>query len=137
MLSHNQHTVIGNLGKDPEVRATKGGNKVANFSVATTSKVKGEKVTDWHNIVVFGDALIDNVIVPYVKKGGQVMVSGPSKTRPWTDKNGNKRYTTEIIVSGPGCTLTLGSSYPRSQPSNNNAADDDFGQDVPFDDPFG
>lgn len=135
MLSHNLHTVIGNLGKDPEIRSTKGGNKVANFSVATTAKVKGEKVTDWHNVVVFGDALIDNVIVPYVKKGGQVMVSGPSKTRKWADKSGNDRYTTEIIVSGPGSTITLGSSRP-SKPSNDYVADDDFGQDVPFDDPF-
>lgn len=137
-LSVNQHTVIGNLGKDPEIRNTKSGTLVANFSVATTRKTKDGKETDWHNIVIFGDNLIDKVIRPYIKKGSQVMVQGSSQTRSWDDKTGMKRYKTEIVVSGPGSTITLGQSNDRQQEQPAPASrDDDFGEDVPFDDPLG
>jgi single-strand DNA-binding protein len=135
-LSVNQHTVIGNLGKDPEIRNTKSGTLVANFSVATTRKTKTGKETDWHRIVIFGDNLIDKVIRPYVKKGSQVMVQGSSQTRSWDDQAGLKRYKTEIVVSGPGSTITLGQSNDRQQQPTA-SRDDDFGADVPFDDPLG
>jgi single-strand DNA-binding protein len=140
MLSENSHTIIGNLGADPEIRQTNAGKKVANFNVATTRKTKDGNITDWHKVVVFGDALVDNVVSKYCVKGGQVLVSGPNQTRKYTDKNGVDRYISEIIVSGPGSTLKLGSS-PRSNgassSSNNDfPASENFGEDVPFDDPL-
>ena len=92
----NRHLLIGNLGKDPEVRTLENGTKVANFSLATTHKYKGNKETDWHNIVVFGKGA--EIIEMFVHKGDRLYVEGRSRTRSWDDKDGNKRYTTEVLV---------------------------------------
>ena len=92
--------LIGNLGKDPEIRSLEGGVKVANFSLATTESYKGkngEKVdsTEWHNIVLWRG--LAEVAESYLKKGNTIYVEGKIRTRDWTDKDGNKRYTTEIV----------------------------------------
>ena len=101
MGSLNKATLIGNLGKDPEVRAIPSGAKVANFSIATTESYTGkdgQKVdkTEWHNIVMWRG--LAEVAEKYLKKGSQVYIEGRLQTRSWDDQNGQKRYTTEIIA---------------------------------------
>jgi single-strand DNA-binding protein len=101
MAGVNRVFLIGNLGKDPEIRSLEGGVKVANFSLATTETYKGkngEKVdqTEWHNIVLWRG--LAEVAESYLKKGNTVFIEGKIRTRDWTDKDGNKRYTTEIIA---------------------------------------
>jgi single-strand DNA-binding protein len=101
MAGINKVILIGNLGKDPEVRALEGGAKVASFSLATTESYKnkeGQKVdsTEWHNIVVWRG--LAEVAEKYLKKGSQIYLEGKIRTRTWDDKDGNKRYTTEIIA---------------------------------------
>ncbi len=99
MASLNRVLLIGNLGRDPEVRYTQGGNPVANFTMATTDRwtdPSGEKKerTEWHRIVVWGKQA--QIVGEYLKKGRQVCVEGSLQTREWTDRDGNKRYTTEV-----------------------------------------
>lgn len=99
MASVNKVILVGNLGRDPEIRYTPGGQPVANFTMATTdrwSDPSGEKKekTEWHRIVVWGKQA--EIAGEYLKKGRQVYVEGSLQTREWTDKEGNKRYTTEV-----------------------------------------
>ena len=100
MASVNKAILIGNLGRDPEVRHTAGGTPVANFTMATTDRwndpASGEKKerTEWHRIVVWGKQA--EIAGEYLRKGRQVYVEGSLQTREWTDREGNKRYTTEI-----------------------------------------
>lgn len=101
MGSLNKATLIGNLGKDPEVRAIPSGAKVANFSIATTENYTGKdgvKVdkTEWHNIVMWRG--LAEVAEKYLRKGSQVYIEGRLQTRSWDDQNGQKRYTTEIVA---------------------------------------
>lgn len=101
MAGVNRVILIGNLGRDPEIRSLEGGVKVANFSLATTETYKGkngEKVdsTEWHNIVLWRG--LAEVAESYLKKGNTVFIEGKIRTREWTDKDGNKRYTTEIVA---------------------------------------
>lgn len=94
--------LIGNLGRDPEVRRLENGGIVANFPMATTEtytdRTTGERrdVTDWHNIVVWRG--LAEVVEKYVRKGTKLYVEGKLKTRSWTDKEGNTRYTTEVLA---------------------------------------
>ena len=103
MASLNKVQIIGNLGRDPEVRYTPNGNAVCNVSVATTrqwkAKESGEKQeeTEWHR-VVFYDRLAE-IAGEYLKKGRSVYVEGRLKTRKWTDKEGKEQYTTEVIAT--------------------------------------
>lgn len=100
--SVNKVILIGNLGKDPEVRHLENGAVVANFSIATseayTDKSTGERkeITDWHDIVVWRG--LAEVVEKYVKKGYKIYVEGKLKKRSWQDKEGNTRYTTEVIA---------------------------------------
>jgi single-strand DNA-binding protein len=112
MSSLNRVTLIGNVGKDPEIRNTQGGQKVATFSVATTETWKdrsGEKKesTDWHNVVVWNEGLV-GVIERFVKKGTKLLVEGKLKTRKWTDQQGQDRYTTEVVLQFDAKLLLLG-----------------------------
>ncbi len=103
--SLNKVTLIGNLGNDPEVRSTNGGNRVASFSLATSrswNNPQGEKQekTEWHKCIVWntkGSQLAD-IVERYVKKGDKIYVEGRIEYRQWTDKEGQTRYTTEINV---------------------------------------
>jgi single-strand DNA-binding protein len=101
MASVNKAILIGNLGKDPELRYTPSGQAVASFSIATTEKWKDkdgqlQERTDWHNIVVWGrQAEIAN---EYLKKGRPVYIEGRIQTRSYDDKDGNRRYITEIVA---------------------------------------
>jgi single-strand DNA-binding protein len=99
----NKVILIGNLGKDPQQRAMPSGKAVVNFSIATTEqwrdKQTGEnkEATEWHNIVMF-DRLAE-IAAEYLRKGSQVYIEGKIRTRKWQDKEGNDRYTTEIIAN--------------------------------------
>ena len=101
MAGVNKVILVGNLGKDPEVKYLDNGVAVANFSLATTENYKnkeGEKVsqTEWHNIVLWRG--LAEVAEKYLKKGASVYVEGKIKTRKWEDKDGNTRYNTEILA---------------------------------------
>ena len=99
----NKVILLGNVGKDPEIRATAGGMTVANFSIATTDRIKGQDgqftdKTEWHNLVAFQRTA--EIIRDYVKKGNKLYVEGRLQTSSWDDKaTGQKKYKTEIIVS--------------------------------------
>ena len=99
-MSVNKVILIGRLGKDPEVRYTQSGTAVTNFNMATTRtyKKENEKVdeTEWHRVVAFGRTA--EVCGEYLQKGSQVYVEGRLQTREWEDKDGNRRWTTEIIT---------------------------------------
>src|SRR4051812_28339393 len=129
--SLNKVTLIGNLGNDPEVRSTTGGNRVATFSLATSrtwndqSGAKQEK-TEWHRCVVWntkGSQLAD-IVEKYVKKGDKLSVEGRTEYRQWQDKDGQTRYSTEINVrelimiggKGAGGDFGGGEAMPRRQP---------------------
>ncbi len=99
--SVNKAIVLGNLGQDPDVRSTSGGQMVANFSVATNRSWTGkdgqkQEQTEWHNIVAWGK--LAEIIEQYLKKGDQVYIEGRLQTRSWEDKSGEKRKTTEIVA---------------------------------------
>lgn len=97
----NKAILLGNLGKDPEVRYTQSGNAVSNFTLATTERRKqGEDWvdhTEWHNIVVFGRRA--ELCSQYLQKGSQVYIEGRIQTRRWEDRDGNPRYSTEIVAN--------------------------------------
>src|SRR5262245_22347840 len=110
MASVNRVILIGNLGRDPEIRYTQGGEPIANFSLATNeawtdrSGNKQER-TEWHRVEVFGKAA--QVVRDYLSKGRQVYVEGSIRYDEWTDKDGNKRNTTKIHIGGPNSRLVL------------------------------
>jgi single-strand DNA-binding protein len=100
MASLNKVMLIGNLGKDPEVRFTASGQAVASFSLATSEKFKGktgelEERTEWHNITLWGK--LAEIAGEYLSKGKTVYIEGRLQTRKWQDKSGNDRYTTDIV----------------------------------------
>ena len=110
--SVNKVILLGNLGRDPEIRSMQSGSKMANFSIATSKRWKDRNTqeqkekTSWHNIVIFGDGLVD-IVEKYVKKGSKVYVEGELQTRKWQDQDGNDRYTTEVVLQGFNSNLTL------------------------------
>lgn len=98
----NKVQLIGNLGNDPEIITLESGKKLAKFSIATNETYKnqkGERVTDtqWHNVVAWGKTA--DIVENYVTKGKEVAVEGKLTTRSWDDKEGNKRYTTEVVCN--------------------------------------
>lgn len=109
--SVNKVILIGNCGKDPEVRTMQNGDKVANLSIATSDswrdKTSGEKKekTEWHRVVIFGK--LAEICEKYVKKGSKVYVCGSLQTRKWTDQGGAEKYSTEVVLQGFGGELTL------------------------------
>ena len=110
MASVNKVVLIGNLGKDPEIRYTQAGEPIANFSLATNESwtdKSGQKQerTEWHRVEVFGKPA--QVVRDYLTKGRQVYLEGSIRYDEWTDKDGNKRYMTKIRVSGPGSRLVM------------------------------
>jgi single-strand DNA-binding protein len=101
--SVNKVILVGNLGKDPEVRNTQSGQKIVNFTLATSEswndKASGERKekTEWHRVVIFNER-IGEVAEKYLKKGRKVYVEGALQTRKWTDQSGQEKYTTEVII---------------------------------------
>ena len=110
--SLNKVILIGNLGRDPEIRSSSDGKEIASFSIATSDawkdKVTGEKKekTEWHRVVAFKEGLV-GIIKSYVKKGSKVYIEGQLQTRKWVDNNGQEKYTTEVVLQGFNAVLIL------------------------------
>ena len=148
MAGVNKAILIGNLGKDPEVRHLENGTAVANFSMATSESYKdrnsGERktVTEWHNIVLWRG--LAEIAEKYLKKGDQVYIEGKLRTRSWEDKDGNTRYTTEVVgdnmtmlgsrgSSAEKDTEVVGSADAETAPANEEAiSSDEETDDLPF-----
>jgi single-strand DNA-binding protein len=118
-MSVSKTILLGNLGSDPEIRTFDNGNKVANFSLATsenyTDKSTGEKktITEWHRVSVFGK--LADIIEQYVHKGDKLYLEGKNKTTKYTNKDGVDVYTTNVVLSGFGDKLEMLSSKPDNQ----------------------
>lgn len=110
--SVNKVILVGNLGRDPEIRSTQDGTRVANLSVATSEswrdKASGERKerTEWHRVVIFNDRLVE-VVEKYLKKGSKVYLEGALQTRKWTDNSGQERYSTEVVLQKFRGELTM------------------------------
>jgi single-strand DNA-binding protein len=110
--SVNKVILVGNLGKDPEVRKTQDGKSIVNLSVATSDtwrdKNTGERreKTEWHRVVIFNEGLA-RVAEQYLKKGAKVYVEGQLQTRKWTDQSGVEKYTTEVVLQNFNSALTM------------------------------
>lgn len=151
----NKVILVGNLGRDPEVRYSPNGSAVANVTLATSEswkdKTSGEKQekTEWHRIVFFGR--LAEIAGEYLKKGAQIYVEGRLQTRKWQDKDGHERYTTEIVAndmqmlgSRGGAGVPNNDSFNQDQPAENAggagakkpttavAGGGDFDDDIPF-----
>lgn len=136
MSSLNKVTLIGNLGRDPEIRTTQDGREIANLTVATSERWKdknsGEqrKKSEWHRVVIFSEGLV-NIAKQYLQKGSKVYLEGALQTRKWTDQQGVEKYSTEVVLQGFGGKLLMldGASKQQSQPSGQSDGLDD---DIPF-----
>lgn len=155
--SVNKVIIVGNLGADPEIKAFANGSKIANLRIATSEQWKdrasGEKKerTEWHSVVVNGDGLV-GVVERYLKKGSKIYAEGSLRTRKWQDRDGNDRYSTEVVIAGIGGTLTMldgpsggsggrgeqsgGSSWSDGGGSSKPAQSDGWGDDLDSEIPF-
>jgi len=140
MSSVNKVILLGRVGKDPEVRQFPSGGQVANFSIATSEtwrdKSSGERKerTEWHNVSVMSEGLV-RVVRDYVKKGSKLYVEGKLVTRKWADREGNDRYTTEVVLQGFNAILVLLDGKPsgeRESGSEQEEFDQDIGDSIPF-----
>src|ERR1700723_252496 len=110
--SVNKVILVGNLGRDPEIRTLNSGDRVANFTMATSEtwrdRPSGERRerTEWHRVVIFNDNLV-KVAESYLRKGAKVYIEGALQTRKWTDQSGQEKYSTEVVLQGFGSTLTM------------------------------
>jgi len=110
--SVNKVILVGNLGRDPEIRFAQNGNKIANFSIATSetwrdkSTNERKEKTEWHRIVVFSEGLA-TITEKFLKKGSKVYIEGALQTHKWTGNDGIEKYTTEIVLQGFNSTLTM------------------------------
>ena len=110
--SVNKVILVGNLGADPEVKSFQNGGKICNLRIATSESWKdrnsGEKKerTEWHTVVIGGEGLV-GVAERFLRKGSKIYIEGQLRTRKWQDQSGNDRYSTEVMVQGPGAVLTM------------------------------
>ncbi len=117
--SVNKVILVGNLGADPEVKSFQNGGKVCNIRIATSESWKdkntGEKQerTEWHTVAIFGEGLA-GVAERFLRKGSKVYIEGQLRTRKWQDAQGNDRYSTEVVLQGPGAVLTMLDGAPGS-----------------------
>lgn len=150
--SVNKVILVGNLGKDPEIRTTQEGVKIANLSVATSEQWRDKNTqerverTEWHRVVIFNEKLAD-VAEKYLRKGSKLYIEGQLQTRKWTDQNGQERYTTEIVVPRFRGEITMldgvkshgggGGDYAAFEPTPNTAREalpplGDIDDEIPF-----
>jgi len=150
--SVNKAIIIGNLGRDPEIRSTQDGREIANITVATSEnwsdKATGERRerTEWHRVVIFSPGLV-KIVKQYLRKGSKVYVEGALQTRKWTDQSGAEKYSTEIVLQAYNGTLTMldgrrdGAGGGAPAPAYGGASDfnpgpladvGDFDDEVPF-----
>ena len=135
----NKVILLGNVGRDPEIRRTQSGGKFASLSLATSESWKdkrsGERVekTEWHRVVIFSDALCD-LVEKYVTKGRPIYVEGALQTREWQDQHGEKRFTTEVVLKQYGGVIKLLGGGRRDDDRSNEPAEKPSynGDEVPF-----
>lgn len=143
----NEVRLIGNLGRDPEVRTTQSGDMIVNLSIATTKSWKdrnsGERRerTEWHRVVIYSNGLA-KVVEEYLHKGSKVYVAGTLQTRKWTDSDGNDRYSTEValqpyegkllMLDVPALRSSGGGEGPRSKFNSESGDAPDLDSDIPF-----
>lgn len=133
--SINRVFLIGNLGADPEIRRTQDGRPIANLRIATSEswrdKSTGERKekTEWHTVVIFSEPLC-KVAEQYLRKGSKVYIEGGLQTRKWQDKDGKDRYSTEVVLQGFNCALTMLDG--KSEQGGRSTADNSQDGDVPF-----
>ena len=131
--SINKVILVGNLGRDPEIRAMQNGDKIVQLSIATSDRWKdkssGEQreKTEWHRVVIFNEG-IGRIAEQYLKKGSTVYIEGQLQTRKWTDQSGQEKYTTEIVLQRYRGELTLLGSRSNSNEINE-APNDEINQD--------
>ncbi len=143
--SVNRVILVGNLGRDPETRATQSG-RLANLSLATsetwTDKNSGERQerTEWHRVVIFDERLVE-VAEKYLRKGSKVYLEGQLQTRKWTDQQGNERYSTEVVLQRYRSVLTMLDPKPQSgisdtdglvKPESRGGSDADLDDEIPW-----
>lgn len=142
--SINKVILIGNIGKDPEVRAMQNGNEIVNLTIATgerwKDKATGEykEKTEWHRVVIFNENLV-RVAKEYLRKGAKVYIEGQLQTRKWTNKDGVDQYTTEIVLQNFNGNLTLLDSskkgsddYEGQRAAHNETVHDDLDDEIAF-----
>ena len=142
--SLNKVTLIGNLGRDPEIRTTNDGREIANLNIATSEslkdKITGERKdkTEWHRVVCFSEGLV-RVIKNYVKKGSKLYIEGQLQTRKWVDSDNQEKYTTEVVLQNFNSSLILLDSkgesltnQPNSQANNPTFDNSDLDDEIPF-----
>ena len=128
--SLNKVTLVGNIGRDPEVRSFQNGSKVCNLSLATSERWKDKETnepkekTEWHRIVVFNDKLVE-IIEKYVHKGSKVYIEGQLETRKWTDSSGTEKYSTEVVLRPYRGEIIFLDSKSEVDDSSSNAIEDD------------
>lgn len=141
--SVNKVVLLGRVGKEPEIRTSAEGKKIASFSLATSETYKDksgqrQEKTEWHNVAVFNSGLAE-LVERYVSKGSRIYVEGSLHTRKWTDKSGIERYTTEVVLSGYNCNLCLLDSTEKGKIAkddsdgwDNTPNPVDTGDEIPF-----
>lgn len=144
----NKVILVGNVGKDPEIRTTQDNKEIATITLATSEswrdKMTGEKKdkTEWHRISVFNENLV-NIVKNYIKKGSKLYIEGVLRTTKWTDASGNDRYSTDVVLQGYNSMLVMldskrsnnGSELGNdeyNQLSSNNSLNEELEDDIPF-----
>ena len=133
--SVNKVILVGNLGRDPEIRTMQNGNRVANLSVATSERWFDKRAnerrekTEWHRVVIFDEKLID-VVEQYVHKGSKIYLEGQIQTRKWTDQSGVEKYSTEVVLQRFRGVLTMLDSKGDSDGASGGDMDGDTGGDT-------
>ncbi len=146
--SINKVILVGNLGKDPEVRATQSGSEICNLTIATSESWKDKQTgerkekTEWHRVVIFNENLV-RVAKEYLRKGSKVYIEGALQTRKWTNKEGQDQYSTEVVLQGFNGNLTMldsprdrgersgGDSYGQSSGGYNQSGNASYGNSAP------
>ncbi|MBN9049819.1 MAG: single-stranded DNA-binding protein [Rhizobiales bacterium] len=134
--SVNKVILVGNLGKDPEIRRTQDGRPIANLSIATSEtwrdKNTGERKekTEWHRVVIFNEGLC-KIAEQYLKKGSKIYVEGQLQTRKWQDKDGVEKYSTEVVLQGFNSALTMLDGRSGGAGGGMGGSSDDFGSSGP------
>ena len=145
MTGVNKVILVGNLGRDPEIRRNQAGDPIANLSIATSESWKDKQTgerrekTEWHRVVSFNKHLND-VIEKYVKKGSKIYIEGKLQTRKWTDKDGVDRYSTEVVLDWNGSITLLDKRDDTYDNKDNREPDapaddghlDDLDDEIPF-----
>lgn len=148
MASVNKVILVGNVGKEPEIRTTQNGGRIANLSIATSEswkdKATGERKekTEWHRVSIFNDALV-GVVERFVKKGSKLYLEGQLQTRKWTDSEGKDNYSTEIVLQAFNGNIVLLDNRENAAPAASGSGDyqpqdnratfaDDLDDQIPF-----